>query len=916
MQSLNSKTFYQYHGDGMTFSSRPATAIKTIYAPLCGTDANGIKSAITPTLSGDIKIDKNHYITKPFSREDLRYPLRDFFIFIKGKGIFSLAQENTTDSAMVTLGPLWHKLERQHPKAGILLTAVNFVPSSNETVELMKVNVKNISRKTVTFTPTAAIPLFGRSLANKHDHEHVTALLNRLEQHKDGVLLKPTLAFNEEEHKDISTVYFVLGRAGRDKTSSLAGTFPTAESFYGPGGSLMAPEAVHKNLPPRILPDDQLQGKEAVGALRFKEITLKPGVSVDYIIAIGMALTAAQAKDIFNHFNSLENFERALSANKKFWMEKISSTQFKTGDEDFNAWMRWVALQPVLRRIFGCSFLPDHDYGKGGKGWRDLWQDLLSLILIEPDLVKDDLLNNCAGIRIDGSNATIVGSRPGEFIADRNAITRVWMDHGVWPFQTMLLYIEQSGDYDLLLTKRPYFRDPQLSRTMEKDLGWTDHHGNCLLDKKGQVYEAIILEHLLVQNLVQFFNVGEHNITRLESADWNDGLDTAFARGESVTFMSFYGGNLLKLADLIETLGAVKRQTTIRLAKELLILLDTLGDNAVNYDHPKEKHDHLFGKYFRSVQPVISAEVTEVAITDVAKDLRHKGHWMFGQIRKEKLTIEHKGKKYQWFNGYYDNKGQRVEGIKDNVVRMMLASQVFPIMSGVAEPSEIEAMMIGVDQFLKDQKRGGYRLNTDFGLQHYLDLGRAFSFAYGSKENGSFFSHMTVMYAYALYTRGFARRGYKVLQSIYRMAMDTDRSQIYPGIPEYFDSQGRGMYHYLTGSASWLVLTQLTQSFGVQGRGGDLLLNPQLVKEEFNGKAIASVVCQFAGRRVTVEYYNPKKLDAGQYCIGQMTLNGQPIIGKWLHKASIQIERALITKNKEAHIRVVLDAYKVHPIWK
>ena len=30
-----------------------------------------------------------------------------------------------------------------------------------------------------------------------------------------------------------------------------------------------------------------------------------------------------------------------------------------------------------------------------------------------------------------------------------------------------------------------------------------------------------------------------------------------------------------------------------------------------------------------------------------------------------------------------------------------------------------------------------------------------FGFAYGEKENGAVFSHMTVMFAYALYQRGF-----------------------------------------------------------------------------------------------------------------------------------------------------------------
>ena len=36
-----------------------------------------------------------------------------------------------------------------------------------------------------------------------------------------------------------------------------------------------------------------------------------------------------------------------------------------------------------------------------------------------------------------------------------------------------------------------------------------------------------------------------------------------------------------------------------------------------------------------------------------------------------------------------------------------------------------------------------------------------FGFAYGEKENGAVFSHMTVMFANALYRRGFAKEGWK-----------------------------------------------------------------------------------------------------------------------------------------------------------
>ena len=91
-----------------------------------------------------------------------------------------------------------------------------------------------------------------------------------------------------------------------------------------------------------------------------------------------------------------------------------------------------------------------------------------------------------------------------------------------------------------------------------------------------------------------------------------------------------------------------------------------------------------------------------------------------------------------WFNGYYDDHKNPVEGCKDRKVRMMLTSQVFAIMSGTATPDQIRKICQSADKYLYDEKAGGYRLNTDFG-EEKMDLGRMFGFAYGEKENGAVF---------------------------------------------------------------------------------------------------------------------------------------------------------------------------------
>ena len=889
--------FFVYRKKGLEFVSNPALNVRTLYAPLCGPGPRHLKSAITPFLSGDIKIDKETFFSKPTSREDLRQELRAFFVRVNGK-VISLIEEKAPGH--VEIGPLWHKLVRKFPRQGIEMEALNFIPVSGENVELMRVTIKNISSRSVKMSAIGAVPIFARALSNKHDHEHVTSLLNRIYQMKEGVLVEPVMKFDEEGHRENHTCYFVFG-AGQ-QGSLPAGSYPTVDDFVGDGGTLRHPHAVYDDRKPSQLRDTERHGKDAMGALRFSEVIVKPGKAVSYNFILGVAANKKDALSAFKKFNTSNKIEAAWEKNKIFWHEKSHVIEIKTGDEDYDKWFQWVTIQPVLRRIFGCSFLPDHDYGKGGKGWRDIWQDLLSLILIEPRTVRDSLINNFAGVRIDGSNATIIGSKPGEFIADRNKITRVWMDHGVWPLTTLGFYMQQTGDLDILLEKQTYFRDRQLSRTFRKDDQWDVAYGNRLKDKNGKIHEGTLLEHILVQHLVQFFNVGEHNIIRLENADWNDGLDMGFDRGESVAFMSFYGGNLLSIADLLEDLEKKRHVKNVVVAKELLTLLDSISRGKINYDDYKAKRKHL-ELYFKTVEPVMSGREVTLSVADLTADLRLKGRWIFQHIRKsQKIRVG----KTTWFNGYYDNKGKRVEGKHEGALRMTLTGQVFAIMSGMATDEDIKEIINAVNGHLKDKKWGGFRLNTDFKRRTYLDLGRAFGFAYGTKENGAFFSHMIVMYAYALYSRGFAREGYKVLQSIYKMAC-APQAKIYPGIPEYFDSEGRGMYHYLTGSASWLVLTQLTQVFGIRGHQGDLLLAPKLVKEEFDQQKRASVHCFFAGKPLFIEYNNPDDLDVDQYRIRQVLINGNPVQHKNLHGRILIDRSTLLRFNHPSHLRVFLQ---------
>lgn len=853
-------------GDG-TFVLEGADRVSGLYFPLANSE--GMMSSITPLLGGDIKTGQSTFLLTPVSAEDLHLSrsTRNFWVYQEGAGAWSacgvsakqtMERPQGTETCRVEAGFLWHTVVRENREYGLRAEITTFV-TEGDNVELTRIRLTNISDHTLSLIPTAAVPIYARSAENVRDHRHVTSLLNRICTNSYGVEVKPTLVFDERGHQRNHTVYAVYGAEGDG--SPPEGFFPLLHQFIGEGGTLDWPEAVIADCPPYAAAGFKAEGMEALGGLRFKKTQLEPGQYTEYILALCIASKQAE------RFLNSNAFEKALAKSKEAWKKKIG-VRFYTGNKDFDFWMRWVACEPAIRRIFGCSFLPYHDYGRGGRGWRDLWQDCLTLLLTDSAAIAEPLWRFCAGIRFDGTNATIIGGEGADvkFVADRNNIPRVWMDHGAWPLQTIALYINETGDLEFLLRKQTYFSDGWCMRYRTVDRSQNDNHGTELHTRTGGVWRGTILEHLLIETLTACCNVGEHGMLRLENADWNDALDMAAERGESVAFSSMYAGNLQTLAELLRELAA-RGTDTVELAVELTELLNGLEET----ESPAQLQERL-SRFCASFTQGVEGRTVKWSAEKLAQMLEKRAMVLKEHIRTQEQITDGS---YRWLNGYYDNDGNQVErGGPD--ARMTLTGQVFAIRYGVADRKLALDIAKAAEHYLFAPEIGGYRLNTDFH-EVKLNLGRQFGFAYGHKENGSVFSHMAVMYANALYHRGMVQEGHRALKALIAHSMDFGNSLIYPGIPEYFAPDGRGLYPYLTGAASWLTLTLRCEVFGIAGRFGDLSLQPKLSREDFSKSDDLRCETFFRGRQLLVVYHNPKHLEYGEYAVECVLLNGSPM---------------------------------------
>lgn len=840
-----------------TFRLENPEAVSGLYFPLAS--ETGLKSAIAPNLAGDSKLDQESFLLQPVSIEDLHASrsTRNFWC-VTEKGCWSAAGVSAQqeadrftarqDASLLTAGLMWQTVRRKSEQFGLAAELTSFVPP-DENLEILEVRITNRAPLPQRVAAIAAVPIYGRSADNLRDHRNVTSMLHRIQTTEYGVCVTPTMSFDEKGHRQNHRTYYVLGALGDG--SAPAGFYPTVQEFLGEGGSLLRPRAVYEEREARPA-GVRVDGREAMGGICYPAAVLEPGQTAVYLVLLGVTEKAGEIDRVLWAYGTGERVQAALARTRDYWQAKVN-VRCRTGWESFDRLMRWVSFQPFLRRIYGCSFLPHHDYGRGGRGWRDLWQDCLSLLLMDPGGVGEMIRANFGGVRMDGTNATIIGEGLGNFVADRNGIARVWMDHALWPLMTVRLYIDQTGDLDILRAEVPYFKDPQAMRGTGIDEEWSPEYGNSQRTAAGEIYTGSILEHLLIQHLAAFYEVGEHNILRLRGADWNDALDMAPERGESVAFSCAYAGNLRELAGLVRLLEQKAPGGAAELAEETALLLELPGSC---YDSVSQKQE-LLRRYAARCRHTVSGRRVRLPLLKIAENLEEKAGWMAGHIRRQEWIADGGD---GWFNSYYDNHGRPLEGVCDGRVRMMLTGQVFAIMSGTASESQVQAITRAADRYLYKKELGGYRLNTDFAELKF-DMGRMFGFAYGEKENGAVFCHMAVMYANALYRRGFVREGWKALRALADAALDFETSRIYPGIPEYFNAEGRGMYHYLTGAASWYLLTLLTQAFGVHGENGDLVITPKLVREQFDEAGRAAVDFCFAEKQFCAVFACPAGRD-------------------------------------------------------
>lgn len=191
----------------------------------------------------------------------------------------------------------------------------------------------------------------------------------------------------------------------------------------------------------------------------------------------------------------------------------LSKVNIKSGDDSLRFLFKWLPYQVLSSRFFGRVGF----YQAGGAiGFRDQLQDCMSLLFVDPSLVKNHILD-CAAHQFENGDVQHWWHAP-----DIGVRTKISDDRYFLPY-LVAEYINFTRDFDIMAMRVPYLNDIPLST----------REASVYASPGSTARKESILEHCI--KALKCFKLGDNGLLLIGGGDWNDALDEVGKEGKGTS---------------------------------------------------------------------------------------------------------------------------------------------------------------------------------------------------------------------------------------------------------------------------------------------------------------------------------------------------------------------------------------------
>ncbi|MGV8803539.1 MAG: GH36-type glycosyl hydrolase domain-containing protein [Polaromonas sp.] len=276
--------------------------------------------------------------------------------------------------------------------------------------------------------------------------------------------------------------------------------------FFDPLGRMVLPASLQARSGCGFDPCAALSGCLELSGQDSVSLTFVLGHAPNPVAAERMALQWTQCHSA-----------QALAQVKAAWSELLGRVQVSTPDAHFDALVNhWLLYQTVVCRLWSKAGF----YQAGGAlGFRDQLQDAMALALVEPGVLREQIVLNASRQFPEGDVQHWWHMPGGQGVRTHFSDDLLWLPYAC------AHYLQVTGDVALLDEAVAFIDGPPIPPGAE----------DAYYEPQTSAQSASVYEHC-ARTLDRSLAVGEHGLPLMGTGDWNDGMNRVGheGRGESV----------------------------------------------------------------------------------------------------------------------------------------------------------------------------------------------------------------------------------------------------------------------------------------------------------------------------------------------------------------------------------------------